>query len=41
MTMVEQWDQNDVYHFPTGHSPFFADPAGLAALIDQIIQKDS
>lgn len=40
-TMVETWDQDDVYHIPTSHSPFFSDPKGLAQVIDTIIQKDS
>lgn len=34
--MVADWPREDVYEIPTSHSPFFADPAGLAALIDQI-----
>lgn len=36
ITMTEDWPEKDVYTMPTGHSPFFADPAGLARLIDQI-----
>jgi pimeloyl-ACP methyl ester carboxylesterase len=40
LTMVQDWDQRDVYHMPTSHSPFFADPQGLAQLIHDIIEKD-
>jgi hypothetical protein len=29
-----------VYHMDTSHSPFFAAPADLAQMIDQIIQQD-
>ena len=35
-TMTEGWAQADVYAMPTGHSPFFADPEGLADLLTQI-----
>lgn len=28
----------DIHHMQTGHSPFFADPEGLAALIDRIVR---
>ncbi|SHJ33986.1 Pimeloyl-ACP methyl ester carboxylesterase [Shimia gijangensis] len=34
--MVAGWPRSDVYEMATSHSPFFADPKGLAALIDQI-----
>lgn len=34
--MVRDWPRGDVYDMPTSHSPFFAAPAGLATLIDQI-----
>ncbi|WP_137702943.1 alpha/beta fold hydrolase [Marimonas lutisalis] len=36
VTMTSQWPPADVYEMPTGHSPFFADPTGLAALLSQI-----
>lgn len=36
ITMTEGWPQKDVYSLPTGHSPFFADPTALAALLDRI-----
>lgn len=35
-TMTEGWPGADVYTMPTGHSPFFADPAGLADILDRI-----
>jgi pimeloyl-ACP methyl ester carboxylesterase len=35
-TMTQGWAQADVYAMPTGHSPFFADPEGLADLLTQI-----
>jgi len=35
-TMTEGWPKEDVYSLPLGHSPFFADPKGLAALLDRI-----
>lgn len=38
VTMTEGWPAKDVFEMQTSHSPFFADPKGLAALIDQIIQ---
>lgn len=37
--MVADWPQEDVYEMATSHSPFFADPTGLAALIDKIIKE--
>lgn len=38
VTMTKDWPAADVYEMPTSHSPFFADPASLAALIDQILK---
>ena len=38
LTMVSDWDQKDVYDIARSHSPFFSDPLGLAALIDQIMK---
>ena len=35
-TMTEGWPAEDVHALPTGHSPFFADPAGLADLLPRI-----
>jgi len=35
-TMTEGWPARDIHEMPTGHSPFFADPAGLARLLDRI-----
>jgi len=37
--MVADWPQEDVYEMATSHSPFFADPTGLSALIDKIIKE--
>lgn len=37
--MVRDWPQEDVFEMATSHSPFFADPKGLAALIDQIAKE--
>lgn len=34
--MVADWPRDRVHEMPTGHSPFFADPKGLAALLDRI-----
>lgn len=34
--MVKDWPEDHVFEMPTSHSPFFADPKGLAALLDQI-----
>ncbi|MGR3506861.1 MAG: alpha/beta fold hydrolase [Paracoccaceae bacterium] len=36
LTMTQGWPASDVYAMPTGHSPFFADPAGLADLLTRI-----
>ena len=36
VTMTEDWPSQDVYAMPTGHSPFFADPRGLAKLLHRI-----
>ncbi|TMM55353.1 alpha/beta fold hydrolase [Sulfitobacter sabulilitoris] len=38
VTMTEDWPDGTVTEMATGHSPFFADPVGLAARIDQILQ---
>jgi len=35
-TMTADWPAQDVYAMPTGHSPFFADPAGLADILDRV-----
>ncbi|MDV4145776.1 alpha/beta fold hydrolase [Shimia sp. FJ5] len=35
--MVADWPRGSVHEMNTSHSPFFADPAGLAALITRII----
>ena len=37
--MVADWPREDVYEMVTSHSPFFADPSGLAALIDKIVKE--
>lgn len=37
--MVADWPREDVYEMATSHSPFFADPSGLAALIDGIVKE--
>ncbi|MEO9780854.1 MAG: alpha/beta fold hydrolase [Sedimentitalea sp.] len=34
--MTRDWPRDRVHALPTSHSPFFADPAALAALLDQI-----
>src|SRR6056297_554212 len=39
-TMTEGWPSEDVHALPLGHSPFFADPNGLAALLDRIAGGD-
>lgn len=39
ITMTENWPAEDVYDMPTSHSPFFADPAGLAALLGRIASR--
>ncbi|MEP2533362.1 alpha/beta fold hydrolase [Shimia sp.] len=36
-TMSQGFPPQDVYEMHTGHSPFFADPKGLARLVDQIV----
>lgn len=35
-SMTAGWPPENVHVMPTGHSPFFADPAGLATLMDEI-----
>lgn len=39
ITMTNGWPSKDVYEMPCGHSPFFADPAGLVKLINHICQE--
>ena len=39
ITMSEDWPSEDVYEMARSHSPFFADPEGLAALIDHILKE--
>lgn len=44
-TMVNDWPKKDVYEMACSHSPFYADPQGLAHLLHKIstqmtIQKD-
>ncbi|MDX2485617.1 MAG: alpha/beta fold hydrolase [Pseudodonghicola sp.] len=34
--MVQDWPRDRVFSLPTSHSPFFAAPSALAALLDQI-----
>ena len=36
VTMTESWPAGDVHEIATSHSPFFADPRGLARLLSQI-----
>ncbi|MCF3593259.1 alpha/beta fold hydrolase [Rhodobacteraceae bacterium LMO-12] len=36
VTMTAGWPQEDVFALPTSHSPFFADPPRLAALLSRI-----
>jgi pimeloyl-ACP methyl ester carboxylesterase len=36
--MVADWPRHRVHEIQTSHSPFFADPTGLAALLGQIAQ---
>ncbi len=38
VTMTRDWPAADVFEMSTGHSPFFADPAGLAQIIDSILK---
>lgn len=35
-SMTKDWPAENVYEIATGHSPFFANPVGLASLLDQI-----
>ncbi len=37
VTMTQDWPAGTVHEMPTSHSPFFAAPAALAALIDKIL----
>ena len=37
--MVEDWPEETVFEMATGHSPFFADPKGLAALLNRIAER--
>ena len=37
--MVADWPRKDVYVIPTSHSPFFADPGGLATLVNKIVKE--
>jgi pimeloyl-ACP methyl ester carboxylesterase len=37
--VTRDFPPENLHHLQTGHSPFFADPEGLARLIDQIIRK--
>lgn len=39
VTMTKDWPSGDVYEMSTGHSPFFANPAGLAQIIDTILTR--
>jgi pimeloyl-ACP methyl ester carboxylesterase len=39
VTMTADWPADSIHEMPCGHSPFFADPAGLSALIDRISQN--
>ena len=34
--MCDGWPDDDVYQIDTGHSPFFAEPKGLAAVLSKI-----
>jgi pimeloyl-ACP methyl ester carboxylesterase len=38
-SMTADWPAENVYEIATGHSPFFADPDGLASLLDQIVKE--
>ncbi|KPA20150.1 Pyrethroid hydrolase [Shimia sp. SK013] len=38
-TMTETWPHEDVYDMPTSHSPFLADPKGLATQLDHILTR--
>ena len=37
-TMTADWPRDRVHAMATGHSPFFADPAGLARLLERIAE---
>jgi pimeloyl-ACP methyl ester carboxylesterase len=37
-TMTADWPADRVHEMATGHSPFFADPAGLARCLDRIAE---
>ena len=37
--MTRGWPAADVFDLPLGHSPFFADPQGLARLLDRIARR--
>lgn len=37
--MVRDWPKDSVYDLATSHSPFFADPTRLAALLDRIAAR--
>lgn len=39
VTMTEGWPEGSVEDMPTGHSPFFADPEGLAARLARIAEQ--
>ncbi|WP_319824516.1 alpha/beta fold hydrolase [Thalassovita sp.] len=39
VTMTRDWPPGSVHALPTGHSPFFADPTGLARLLDKISKQ--
>lgn len=41
VTMTADWPAKDVYDIATGHSPFFAKPAELAQMLDQIVKEDA
>jgi pimeloyl-ACP methyl ester carboxylesterase len=38
VAMSDDWPEGSVFEMPTGHSPFFADPQGLAQIIDEIVK---
>ncbi|MDU8925968.1 alpha/beta fold hydrolase [Alisedimentitalea sp. MJ-SS2] len=40
VAMTADWPARDVCEMPTGHSPFFADPEGLAELLGDIADQD-
>ena len=40
LSMTSDWPAGDVHELQTGHSPFFADPDGLANLLDHIAAQD-